>query len=237
MDGGTVNSMTVAISQLAVPRYHRQIPQGQSVFIIAEVRDVALVSTLLDPTSVPVVSIFDPDEVALVTDVPMVQISTGKYGYVFQTTTDHDAGVYTATVTVVNGAEVARVEKVVVFKIIRTTTLVSFTYLAIQDEDNVVWYWFVGSDNTLWTSLTVPIVVGKQAVPWPLAIVPHWLEIDNAAAELRYVYPSVAGEPTVNAVQPAVGTGMVGSPMLAGVAGGIFTISLNISDEIILATM
>lgn len=229
--------MTVGISQLAVPRYHRQIPQGQTVLIITEVRDVALTSVLLDPTSVPVISVFDPDDIALATDVPMMQISTGKYSYAFQTTTDHDVGPYTATVTVVNGIEVARVEKSVVFKIIKGSTLVSFTYLAIQDQTNVVWYWFVGSDNTLWSSLTVPVIAGKQAVPWPLAVVPHWLEIDNAGGDLRYVYPSVAGEPTVDAAQPAVGTGMVGSPLLDGVAGGTFMIALNISDEVILAML
>lgn len=239
MDGA---EMTIAIRTLTVPREHRVISQGQTVAILATIADVGLQSVLLTPAYVPLISIFDPDDITLIDEAVMTFLSTGIYVYNFETTQAHDLGLYTATVTAVNLSplnvpEAARLDKVVVFKIIKESDFAAFSYLGIKDQNNVVWYWYIAGDNTLASSSTVPVSIGKLAVPLTLVTVPSWLQISNPTPATRYVYPSLAGEPTVTATQPVVGSGNVGSPTFVGLSGGSFTIALNISDEIILNTV
>jgi hypothetical protein len=234
--------MTIAIRSLTVPREHRLISQGQTVVILATIANVGLSSVLLNPSYVPLISIFDPDNAVLVNEQPMTFLDTGVYLYNFETTQAHEIGVYTATVTTINlnllnEPESARLDKVVVFKIIKSSDFTAFTYFAIKDQDNVVWYWYVAADNTLASSATVPSSVGKLAVPVVLSVVPSWLQITDPSATIMYVYPSLAGEPSVTATQPVVGSGNVGSPTLIGISGGSFVIALNIVDEIILNTV
>lgn len=234
--------MTIAIRSLTVPREHRLISQGQTVVILATIANVGLQSSLLDPVYVPLISIFDPDDVTLINAQPMTQLSTGVYLYNFETTQAHDLGIYTATVTAVNlnldnEPEAARLDKVVVFKIIRASDFTTFTYLGIKDQSNIVWYWYVAADNTLASSATIPVSIGQLAVPLSLVTVPSWLQISNPTPETRYVYPSLAGEPTVTDTQPPVGSGNIGSPTFIGMSGGSFTIALNVIDEIILNTV
>lgn len=234
--------MTIAIRNLTVPREHRLISQGQTVAILATIANVGLQSVLLSSAYVPLISIFSPTDVTLVDEQPMTALSTGLYLYNFETTQAHALGVYTATVTAINlnldgEPEAARLDKVVVFKIIKASDFTSFTYFAIKDQSNVVWYWYIAGDNTLTSSSGVPSSIGKLAVPLVFATVPSWLQINNPAAAIRYVYPSVAGEPTVTDTQPPVGSGNVGSPTLLAVNGGSFVIALNIIDEIILNTV
>lgn len=229
--------MTVAIRKLTVPRQMQSIPQGQTVVIITEIADVDITSILLDPINIPVISIYNPVGTIIITDAVMTYLSKGVYKYEYQTTTSDALGLYTVNITAVHINEVARVERVFVFKIIKTTTLTTFTYFTIKDQNGVVWYWYIASDNTLTFSATLPSSLGKQAIAIVIATVPSWLEINNPTPALRYVYPSITGEATVSATQPAVGSGNVGSPTVIGIAGGSFKIALNVSDTVILSTV
>ncbi len=229
--------MTIAIRKLSVPQHLQVIAQGQTVVIFAEIVDDGIVSTLLDPINIPLISIFNPSGTALVTDTAMSYVSLGVYKYEFQTSSLNALGLYTVNVTAVHQSAVARVEGVVAFKIIKTSTLSTFTYFKIKDQNNVVWYWYIASDNTLASSPTIPASLGKQAVEVTIAVTPSWLEINNPTPALRYVYPDLTGVATVSAVQPAVGSGSVGSPTVIGIAGGSFKIALNVSDEVILQTV
>ena len=213
------------------------IAQGQTVTIIAEIVDVDVTATLLDPVNVPVISVYNPAGTALVTDAVMTKLSLGVYKYEYQTTSANAAGIYTVSVTVVHIDEVARLERVVAFKIVRSSTLATFNYVAVKDQNGVVWYWYIASDNTLAVSATVPSSLGKQAAAIVIAITPSWLEINNPTPALRYVYPALTGDATVSSTQPTVGSGNVGSPTFIGIAGGSFKIALNVSDEVILATV
>lgn len=229
--------MTVAIRKLSVPRQMQLIYQGQTAVIIAEIVDVDVAGALLDPIYVPVISIYNPAGTIVVTDAVMTKLSTGVYKYEFQTTASNAVGLYTVNVTAVHLDEVARVERVVAFKIVKASTLATFTYFAIKDQNGAVWYWYVASDNTLAVSSTVPSSLGKQAVAIVIAVTPSWLEINNPTPALRYVYPAVTGDATVSATQPTVGSGNVGSPTIVGIAGGSFKIALNVSDGVILSTV
>lgn len=226
--------MTAAIRELRVPRQHRLVHQGHTVAIIATIADVALTSQLLSSASIPLISIYNPAGTALVSDAPMTFISTGQYIYNFQTTIAMPLGLYTASVIAVNGEEVALLQKIAVFKIVKASALITFSYLLIQDQTGVLWYWYVAADNTLNSVPAVPVIPGKQPSLIVLATVPHWLQINNPTPAVRYVYPEVTGEVTVTATQPAVGAGVVGSPTFVGVSGSSFVIALNVSDEVIL---
>ena len=229
--------MTLAIRKLIVPREHRLIAQGQSVQIVVEITDVQLTSVLVNLTSAPVISVYDPSGTALVTEAVMSNIITGKYGYSLQTTAANPVGDYTATVMAFTGTQVARLERKHLFSVKKTTTLITFSYLIIKDQDAVLWYWYVANDNTLAVSSAVPVITGKQALAVVLAVTPSWLEINNPTPTLRYVYPALTGEATVSASQPANGSGNVDSPTLVSAGTGSFKIALNVSDEVILATV
>lgn len=229
--------MTVAIRKLTVPRQMQLIAQGQTVVIVAEIVDTDVTAVLLDPVNIPVISIYNSVGTAVVTDAVMTKLSTGVYKYEFQTTMSSVVGVYTVNITAVHIDEVARVERVVAFKIVRSSTLATFNYLAIKDQNAVVWYWYIASDNTLAVSSTIPTSLGKQAAAIIIAVTPSWLEINNPTPALRYVYPTLTGDPLAQAAQPAVGTGNVGSPTIVGIAGGSFKIAVNLSDSVILQTV
>ena len=229
--------MTLAIRKLLIPREHRFIAQGQSVNIVVEIADVELTSVLVNPTSVPVISVYDPSGTALVTEATMTNVGTGKYSYTLQTTTSNPVGDYTATVMAVTGTQVARLERKHVFSIKKATTLITFSYLIIKDQDGVLWYWYVANDNTLAVSSVIPVITGKQALAISLSVVPSWLEINNPTPALRYVYPELTGDATVSAVQPSIGSGNVGSPTFVSAGTGSFKIALNVSDEVILQTV
>ena len=234
--------MTVAIRKVSIPRENRLVSQGQTVNIIAAIADVEQVSVLIDPVYVPLISLFDPSDVQLVSDAVMTKLSIGIYSYNYQATNLSNIGIYTANITAlhVNSLqqnESARVEKVSVFKVIKTTTFTSFNYFAVKDQVGAVWYWYVAGDNTLTSSATIPSLLGKQAVVVDLGVVPSWLQMNNPSGSLRYIYPLTTGEVTVTATQPAVGSGNVGSPTVKGISGSSFVLALNVSDEVILNTV
>ena len=229
--------MSIIIRKLIVPRHQRLIPQGQSVTIMAEVADAGLTSVLADPTNVPLLSVFNPSGVALVTDTSMTRVSLGLFSYIFPTTASNPIGVYTINVTVVHNTSVARLERVTAFVVKKTTTLATFTYLVIADQTDVLWYWFIAADNTLNSLPAIPVVLDKQSLSIPLLTVPRWLQINNASAAIRYVYPAIDGTVTVSATQPSVGSGNLGSPTFASVNGGNIQLGLNVSDEVIYVTV
>lgn len=229
--------MTIAIRKFIIPRPNRFITQGQTVNIIVQVENADIASELYPTSVIPLLTVNDPLGIALVTEVEMVALQTGIYGYALQTTTANPLGIYIGTVTIIDGDEVARIENISLFKIITVSTLVTFTYLLIQDQSGALWYWYVAADNTLAFSPVVPSITNRQSLAIALSVIPHWLVINNPTPAVRYVYPSLTGEAAVTATQPSVGTGTIGSPVFTGVINTDFMINLNISDEIILDTV
>lgn len=228
--------MTVAIHQLAVPRQMRLVHQGQAVVIIVEIIDAHVTAALFDPTHIPTISIYNPLGIQIVSNEVMVQSSLGVYKYVYQTTMLDPLGLYTVSIIAVDLDEVAIIERVVAFKIIRGdgTAFPIFTYFGIKDQDNVVWYWHIASDNTMAFSSNRPSWPGRRAVEIDVVGIPSWLEINNPSLALRYVYPVLSGEFAVTDTQPLNGFGYVGSPTFVSISGGSFTIALNASEEVIL---
>ena len=226
--------MTVAIRSMEVAREHRQVVQGQTVTIYAKIANVSLTSVLYNPVYTPLITVYAPDGTILVNDVNMINVSVGVWSYTYQTTVDSTLGLYRVSVKAIDIGQVAITEKRQVFKVVATTTLATFTYFAIQDQDAVVWYWYVTNDNVLDIIAGIPSFLGKQATLIVQGTVPSWLEVDNPTPALRYIYPDVTGEPTLSASQPSVGSGRVGSPTVVAISGSSYVISLNVSDEIIL---
>lgn len=229
--------MTVAIRKLQVPRHQRLISQGQVVSIIAEIADVGQVSVLIDTAHVPLLSLFDPQNALVLSNGDMVRLSTGLYEYAYQTSALNAVGVYSATIIARDSVTAARLERVVVFKIIDLALtpfpLDTFSYFAIKDQEGNVWYWYIAEDDTVNFSASVPSILEKIAQEVIIDPVPYWLELMNGNDELRYVYPFITGEYAVSATVPSVGSGHVGSPELKSVSGSMFTIALNSIDEVI----
>ena len=238
MPGWEIDKMTIAIRKVILPREHQKVAGGQTIQAEIEVVAGDIAPILTDPTEVPVFSLFDPVGSSLLTDVTMTKVSTGRYKRLYQTLANSTIGLYTASFTVTHFTESARLEKVGLFLISRTSTLATFSYLAIKDQNGVVWYWYIALDNTLSApNPAIPSALGKQAISVTPAVVPSWLEINNPTPSLRYVFPALTGEATVSATQPSVGSGNVGSPTFVGLSNGSFKIALNVSDTIILATV
>lgn len=223
--------MAVAIRKLAVPRYMQKIAQGQSVFVLAEIINTTLSSVLLDPNNIPLFTLYDPAGVKIVNDSVMERQSTGYYSYTYPTTIDTALGLYTGSVKAVHNSDVAVLPTMLLFKVIEALAVTTFTYLSIKDQEGNVWYWYVNSDETLTTSLTIPVVLGKRAVAISGAI-PYWLAINNNLMELRYVYPALDGSPRVESSAPLIGSGYTGSPTFIGVNTDSYVLALNDSDEI-----
>lgn len=227
----------IAIRDITIPRQGRQIAQGQTVDIIASIVSTQLVASLYDPLYTPLITLYNPSGTALVTDADMTKLSTGLYLYRYQTGMASPLGIYTVSVKAIDTGQVAITEQRSVFKVVVATTLPTFTYFAIKDQDAAVWYWYITNSGELDSIVAIPSFLGKQATLIVQGTVPSWLEINNPTPELRYVYPDLAGSPTISASQPSVGTGRVGSPTVAAINGTSYVLALNVSDEIILNTV
>jgi len=232
--------MTIAIRKVLVPRFHRKVSQGQSVNIVIELVDAGYSSPLFDPSSIPIIYIYDPLENLVVDAGTMIKVDVGRYSYRFQTDINSVVGIYKCTFNAVNGSDLAIIEKISTFEIILATSLstLSFSYLAIKDQNNVVWYWYIDIDNTLNApNPSIPTSLGKVPISVTPIVVPNWLELENPTPEVRYVYPDLDGTVLVSSSEPAVGSGHIGSPTFTSIGGQGFQIDVNISDEVILVTV
>lgn len=227
--------MAIAIRKISVPRHHQRIAQGQTVTIFAEIIDAALTSTLLVPTVIPLIRIYDSLNIQHIQDAEMSNFSTGLYYYNFPTTNTHPTGPYTVTITAIYVDQAARIERVVAFVIITTSELAQFNYFGIKDQQGNIWYWYIHTDNTLNSIPTIPAFATKQAVDLSSAAIPYWLVLTNAAAQNRFIYPSLSGEPTVTDTQPLIGTGVIGSQTLKSAGSGSYTIVLTLSEDVTIA--
>jgi hypothetical protein len=210
--------MTVAIRALTVPRMHRRVYQGQSVNIMATIEDAGVTTPLLDIPDPPTIHVFNPSDVKIVDSKVMTRIATAIFMQTVQTA-NQPLGVYTASVIAHYGADIAVVEKEVVFKIVRTvlsTELPVFNVLAIKDQSGAIWYWWIAADDTIDWDDQQPVIPGYQGVDISTVFIPFWLQGLNPDAVLRYLYPSLDGAPTVSATQPAVGTGLTTIPSFVG---------------------
>lgn len=215
------NLMTIAIRKLIIPVTQRKIFQGQSVNILAQIVDSGVTDTLLDPLSLPTLTVFDPVNLAITTESSMLKISTGLYAFTQGTNSTNPIGTYTASFTVFNNTDAARITGTSIFDIIQTSTFLTvftdLSVLEIKDQSNVSHFWYIARGQLLVNQLTSPTVDGFRTVSVTPAIVPYWLEIEafNDSTPM-FMYPHTTGELIIiDTSAPAIGTGFdVGTGLL-----------------------
>lgn len=231
--------MTIAFRRVILPRYHDKIVTGASVSVLAEIVNSGIIDTLVDPTSPPVISIFDSTNVQMVIDQPMTRVSIGLYNYDYRTPFMSPLGVYTGNLSAVYNQNVARLEMVSLFKTVRVggesdtpITLTDVTYLIMRDQTGVLWYVYINVNRDLMIIPTVPTFALRNAVS--LNVIPvYWIEIDNTVPLPRYIYPDITGSLHITDTQPLIGTG-IGNPVnWLAEDGQFYKLSLNIMDDII----
>jgi hypothetical protein len=219
--------MTVAIRRIIVPRHHRKISQGQAVHIMAQFVDTGVIESLLDPSGVARLSLYNPAGTAIVTEAAMTNVSTGVRGYTYQTLPTDAAGAYAVSISVEHASYFARVDKAIAFVITRTSFFSTVTYLAMRDQNSVTWYYYVLPDKTLEISSTVPTFMG-HLVSAAIATVPFWIQIGS-----MYIYPLTDGTLDVTGSQPT-GTGVVGSPTLTDIEQDTYVLALAPDNTILI---
>jgi len=222
-----------------IDRNNKIVSAGQTVLVGIEVKknDFVTGRQLLDPTEVPTATIYNPSGTALVTDQVMTKQDTGVYAYSHLTVPGQTLGMHTGSFNVVHNDVSAILGRVGLFVLERTSTFATFSYLAIQDQSNVVWYWYLDVIPALTSVVAIPSDSLKLAVDVTPTVTPHWLQIDNTSAATRYVYPDVMGDALVVTSAPAVGTGKVGSPTFVALDGSSYTLGVNLSDEVIIVSV
>ncbi len=231
-----VASIIPVITAVPMARESKAVSVGQTVTIGVEIKDSGTpgLLTLLDPTEIPTVTIFNPAGTAIVTDGVMSSISTGKYAYYHQTLPADAVGQYTATFNAINVNEAARLEKVGIFTVLSTGAFSTFTFFRIKDQTAQVFYWWVDLADTLDNSLTSPTHVSKLPVDADSSFVPEFIQVVATGGATRFVFPDITGAPTVASSAPGAGAGRVGSPTLIGISGNSWLIGVNAIDEVIL---
>lgn len=225
--------MTVAIQKILVPREHRKVYPAQVVSVQVQIVNITNNTVPYDPSEAPSVTVYNPSGTQIASST-MSKIDTGLYAYEVVLTDTSPVGIYTAQFVVVDNGDVAVRGNTAVFEVFSSITLPTYTYIAIQDQNSVVWYWYLDITPSIQPSSSVPSVKGFNPVEVTLTPTPHWLEIDNPSGTTRYIHPDLSGDAVVATSQPATGTGKVDSPTLKSTNGNNYIIALNVSDSIIL---
>lgn len=227
--------MSVAFRRIILPRHHDKVFSGQHVTIMAETIDTTVVDHLVNATETPVIALYDPNNVRLVNDADMVPVSHGLYKHHYPVPWDAPLGVYTGNFTALLDGGVARLERISLFKVIKTSVPSIFTYQIMIDQDGVAWYWWIDRAGQIVSSLTLPFLYTKQAVA--LANSYHWMVAVNPLVETRYISPALDGTPMVSPTQPAIGTGITSLITFTGLTEDEYQLTLTVTDEIIPVTL
>lgn len=223
--------MTVAFRRIILPRHHDKVFSGQHVTVMAEVIETDIVDHLVNATETPVIALYDPNNVRLVNDADMIPVSTGLYSHRYPIPWDAPLGVYTGNFTALYIDGVARLERISLFKVIKTSVPAQFTYQLMYDQDGVVWYWWIDRAGQIVSSDTIPFSWLKQAIALPSSY--YWMAATNPLAELRYISPALDGTPMVSSSQPIIGTGVASLITFTGFTEEDYQLTLTVTDEII----
>jgi hypothetical protein len=208
---------------------------GQSVVIGLFVRkdDIVGGKQLFDPDDSVKVDIFDPNGVLLLQDCAMTRVAKGKYVYNFKLLHTYALGLYTALFTIADSSGGARIKPVGIVNLRYIGTYPTFSYMAILDQTGGVWYWYVDQAGQIAVSASIPSHVVRVAIDLAQGS-PYWIEVVSTDGDTRYILPDTLGQPDFSATQPAVGTGVVGSPVFIGLDAESYTISIDDIDQIFL---
>jgi hypothetical protein len=221
--------MAATFRKIMVPHQHEKVFSGQTVTISAQVMDAGLVERLITPTSPPTISIYDPLGILRINDQEMTYVRNGHYSLSY--TTPAIMGVYTGSFSAQYVQDVARIDRVALFKVIKLSDFADISYLVIADQTGKLWYLWVDIAKQIVTSPTVPSFLAKDVISLyedPI----YWMHMLNSDSQLVYILPDVTGSLFDSVSQPAVGTGVEGSPTWIGFDGGNYILTLDMLNQI-----
>lgn len=226
--------MTIAIRQIMIPRLHRYISQGQVVRITAQLIDQGDSSaSLVDSDTAPLLTLYNPLDAIIFTDVEMFHSSKGHYRVEHQTSSSSPLGVYTGSFSVNHENSYARIEKISLFKIYKGSLFPTFNYLCMKDQSDQTWcMWFLVDGSLYVSSEGAPDYINYISTPL-LATEPYWISVINPLLQVRYIYPLEDGTLAVSSTQPVVGTGVSSNVDLTGINQHDYRFAVDIDDVII----
>lgn len=223
----------IAFSKITVPRFNDKIVTGQSVRILAEIASTGVSSQLIDPESLPAISLFYPSGANIIANRQMVRFAKGLFSYTYDVPVLFPLGIYTGSFSVKHQSSYARLEKVSLFKVMRLSDVELVSYLAWKDQDGVVWYSYINTLRELVTIDHVPDLFNKEALQL-FNPVPYWLEILDISNNTVYIHPSTIGEIITTVVQPTIGFGTDDSYTWYGEDGFSYVLGVNIVHELVI---
>lgn len=89
-------------------------------------------------------------------------------------------------------------------------TTLTFDYLGIKDQAGTVWYWYLGRDGELYTTVdnSIPNVSPFDAVDITPGTIPYWVRMVDELGGFWYLSPDTIGSMDFSQTQPSVGTGI-----------------------------
>jgi hypothetical protein len=208
--------------------------QGQTAHIGLEVRrsGVFQTRTLMQVTEIPTMTLYHPDNSLAVDEAPMVEMTTGRYAYAYQTQHDDPLGLWTARLTARTLHGTARLDRVGVFLLVRSL-FPFYTVFAIKDQTGVLWYWYIDMANTPTSVPYVPTATNRLPQILNIDEVPGWVKITSTEGETRYLYPDVAGQFTIDFIPPPIGPEWPESPLFTAQTGERFTLACDVLSQLI----
>ena len=228
--------MGIAFRKIILPELNQHISTGVSVTVQAQIVRVGSPDVLVLTSQIPLITLYTPANVALITDQTMTPVSVGLYQYVYRLPASAALGVYRGSFTAVHEDSVAHIEKVTLWRAVIQADFTDVTYNAIRDQAGNIWYWYVDNAGQLVISATVPTFIVKDAVALN-TVIPYWVALTNSLMQTRYVYPDVLGQLVVSNSQPAVGSGVVGTYTWTAENTSRYEMSVDITDQTILDTV
>jgi hypothetical protein len=107
-------------------------------------------------------------------------------------------------------------------------TLLMLDYYQIRDQAGTIWYWWVSGTSLQLVRDTAPPVVAHTTLrDISVDPIPYWIQLVDVQDTTWYVLPTALGQVLVQATQPVVGTGDVGSPVWMAQDGRLYNMSVN----------
>ena len=107
----SVMDVVPTFNKIAMQRGFKKIARGQAITIHAYIEDIMTTPGLrfpMDPTSLPTVTLYNPDGTLYLAESNMTKVSIGVYEYRLQTTVNDQVGLYSAKFKAVNGTMTGR---------------------------------------------------------------------------------------------------------------------------------
>jgi hypothetical protein len=117
------------------------------------------------------------------------------------------------------------------------STVIGFEFLALQDQNHVVWYWWVNQAGELTRDTTAPVVAPFTTTVLFPNEAPQWLRLYDTAGAVWFLSPNTFGELTSYTTPPVGGSGRESGTgvVVRGVDQRSYRFGVNTLGEVLLS--